>query len=335
MKDFKKPVEKGVTERSKIAMKAADSRWNTPQATHRGEIVLGTVRIPCAVLADGRRVLTDHGITYALLGARSGAARDAKKAKAEEDIHLPMFLAQDRLNPFLPKELTAGNLEPIKYRDGTRMVTGFDASALPAACEVWLKARDAGALHPYQADKAQRAEMMMRGLAHIGITALVDEATGYQEVRDQKALQAILDQYLSNEFATWAKRFPNEFYKEMFRLKGWRYNSMSVARPIIVGFYTKNVVYSRLAPGIVEELGKINPKDENGRRKVKHHQWLTEDIGHGALSQHIHAVIGIMRISKDWPEFIGFLDKAFPKRNNLEVLSAETAAVEEPTDTSQ
>ena len=36
----------------------------------------------------------------------------------------------------------------------------------------------------------------MRGFAQVGIAALVDEATGYQEVRDRKALQAILDAFL-------------------------------------------------------------------------------------------------------------------------------------------
>ncbi len=314
------PAEKGDTPRSKIAIKAADSRWGIPQATHRGEIVLGTVIIPCAVLADGRRVLTDTGITYALLGARSGAARVAKKAKAEENVHLPVFLAQDRLNPFLPSGQTAGNLDPIKYRDGTRIMTGFDASALPAACEVWLKARDAGALHPYQADKAQRAEMMMRGLAHIGITALVDEATGYQEVREQRALQAILDQYLRSEFAVWAKRFPDEFYKQMFRLKGWKPSAAAGTKPILVGYYTKDVVYSRLAPGIVEELAQLNPKDANGRRKVKHHQWLSDEIGHSALSQHLYAVINLMKISSTWAEFMNFINIALPKKNTLEAL---------------
>jgi len=39
--------------------------------------------------------------------------------------------------------------------------------------------------------------------------ALVDEATGYQEIRDRLALQAILDRFLRKELAAWAKRFPD------------------------------------------------------------------------------------------------------------------------------
>lgn len=301
-------------ERSRIAQQAADARWGIPKATHRGEIVIGDVHIPCAVLDDGRRVLTEHGITQALLGGRSGAAKRVKKAPAEDRALTPMFLAPERLKPFITQAIMDGPLCPVHYRDGTRSVQGFDATILPAACEIWLKARDEGVLQPQQRDKAQRADMLMRGLAHVGIVALVDEATGYQEVRDRQALQAILDQYLRQEFAAWAKRFPDEFYRQMFRLKGWSYNPMSVARPGVVGTYTKDVVYERLAPGIVEELGKLNPKNAQGHRSKRHHQWLTEDIGHPALSQHLHAVIGFMRASSGWEEFIGLLDRAFPRK---------------------
>lgn len=300
-------------ERSRIAQQAADARWGIPKATHRGEIVIGDVRIPCAVLDDGRRVLTETGVTYAIIGQRSGSAK-RKKLRADPGALLPLFIGHERLKPFISQEIMAGPLTPVIYRDGSRSVQGFDATILPAACEIWLKARDAHALHPAQAEKAQRADMLMRGLAHVGIVALVDEATGYQEVRDRQALQAILDQYLRQEFAAWAKRFPDEFYRQMFRLKGWSYNHMSVARPGVVGTYTKDVVYERLAPGIVEELGKLNPKNDKGHRTRRHHQWLTDDIGHPALSQHLHAVMGLMRASPNWDEFVRLLDRAFPKK---------------------
>lgn len=36
-------------------------------------------------------------------------------------------------------------------------------------------------------------------------------------------LQLILEKYVSQELLPWAKRFPDEFYKQMFRLKGWEY----------------------------------------------------------------------------------------------------------------
>lgn len=285
----------------------------TPVATHRGPLVIGEVEIPCAVLEDGRRVLSENGIANAL-GGRSGAAKRLSSAAERGGAHLPIFLASKNLKPFISNELLDGPLKPIQYRSGDAVVEGYAAEALPEICNVWLSAREAGALNAQQRDRAQFAEIIVRALANVGIIALVDEATGYQETRDKEALQAILDRYLKKEFAAWAKRFPDEFYREIFRLRGWNWNAMSVARPGIVGTYTNDIVYERLAPGILEELQTKNPVTESGKRRVKHHQYLTEDIGHPALAQHLHAVIGLMRASATWGQFKMMLDRAFPKK---------------------
>jgi hypothetical protein len=157
-------------------------------------------------------------------------------------------------------------------------------------------------------------------LAIVGITALVDEATGYQEVRDRRALEAILDKFLRKELAAWAKRFPDEFYQQIFRLKKWEWKGMSVNRPGVVGKYTNDLVYERIAPGILDELKRLNPKDERGRRKSAHHQWLTEDIGHPALAQHVYALIGFMRVSEEWDVFYRMVQRAFPKKNTTLLL---------------
>lgn len=96
---------------------------------------------------------------------------------------------------------------------------------------------------------------------------------------------------------------------------------MRVNRALVVARYTNDVVYSRLAPGILKELQERNPKDTKGNRKAKHHQWLTEEVGHPALAQHLYAVIGLMRLSNTWNEFKGLLDRAYPKRKDASQLS--------------
>jgi len=300
--------------RKEIAAKAAQARWAKPKATHRGILKIGSARIPCAVLDNGKRVVTEHGITYAILGARSGAARRLKKAAESSGAPLPLFLATKNLEPFIDNDLRDGPLKPIVYEDEGKFEQGYDAILLPAVCEIWLRARDAGVLQSQQLGKAKAAEVLMRSLAKVGITALVDEATGYQEVRNKEALQALLDAFLLKELAAWAKRFPDEFYKEIFRLRGWAWNKLSVKRPVLVGRLTNDIVYERLAPGVLAELENRNPKDDRGIRKSRHHQWLTEDVGHPALAQHIHAIIGLMRASNTWSQFHDLLNKAFPKR---------------------
>ena len=91
---------------------------------------------------------------------------------------------------------------------------------------------------------------------------------------------------------------------------------MKTNRPQVVGKYTRDLVYERLAPGIVAELESKNPPNQRGRRKTKHHQWLTEDVGHPALAQHLHALIGLMRASGTWKEFYAMVNRAFPKKGD-------------------
>lgn len=305
--------------RSAIAKKGAEARWSAPKALYTGELHIGELVIPCAVLEDGTRLISQRGLGRAL--GRGYGGNDWRRQEDDSGGgKLPFFMSAKVLFPFISNELMVLVESPIEYRHekGGGVAHGINASALPQICEVWLKAREAGALTKPQLPVATKAEIIIRGLAHIGITALVDEATGYQEVRDKKALQAILDQYLRKELAAWAKRFPDEFYDQMFRLKSWQRKNLanSSSRPGAAGTYTNDIVYERLAPGILAELEARNPKDERGNRKGKHHQLLTDEVGHPALAQHLHAVIALMRASKTWEQFNLLLNSAFPKRGN-------------------
>jgi P63C domain len=289
---------------------------NPKKATHEGILHIGNLEIPCAVLEDGQRVLTQSGFMQALGRARQAKGRDYYKA----DVNMPAFLTANNLKPFIAKDLevTSSQIEFTTLRG--KLAFGYSAELLPKVCEVFLQADEAGALATNQRHIAARARILVRGLALIGIVGLVDEATGYQEVRDRLALQAILDQFLRKELAAWAKRFPDEFYEQMFRLRNWRWKGMKVNRPSVVAHYTKDLVYERLAPGILGELEARNPKNEHGHRKHRHHQWLTEDVGHPALAQHLYALVGFMRVSDSWKEFYQLVKKAFPRKGNTLVL---------------
>jgi len=291
-----------------------------PQATHTGEIKIGDKIIPCAVLEDGTRLLTQGGFLQAL--GRSSRPPGPSKGKAGFE-ELPAFLRGKSLKPYITNELSASsNFVVFRLKSGQKS-NGYKATLLPKVCEVFLQAQDDNALAPNQARMAQSASILMRGLAHIGITALVDEATGYQADRARDALERILEQFIAKEYSKWLKTFPDDFYKEMFRLKGWAYSKLTPKRPPLIGRYTNDVIYARLAPEILEELRKKNPKDEKGRRHQRHHQWLTEATGHPRLREHLTAVIALMRISDNWKDFMKHLDKALPKYGTqMELLEA-------------
>jgi hypothetical protein len=303
-------------ERKDIARRAAETRWGSEvlKATHAGEIHLGDVTLDCAVISDGRRVLSRRGVDRAL-GRKAGGYDYRRKTKDGTAGELPVFLGPLNLKPFIGEELATLVSKPILYRigNGSPVAHGIEASVLPQVCNVWLKARDAKALHSSQIQTAIKADMLMRGLAHTGIIALVDEATGYQAVRDRHALQQILDRFIGKELAKWARTFPEDFYANIFRLKGWTFDPGSSKRPMMMAKLTADLIYARLAPGVLEELRRLSPKDDQGRRKNKLFQWLTPDIGHPALRDHMSGVIFLAKANDQWDLFYRALERAAPQ----------------------
>jgi hypothetical protein len=311
-------------QRSEIARQAAAARWGTEsilRATHVGELRLGELSIPCAVLENGTRVLSEHGITNALLGSRSGASKRLKRASKAQGAPVPLFLAPGNLKPFISLELVDGPLRPIEYSAGPRVYTGFEASILPAVCDVWLKARDAGALQRQQLDKAKKADILMRGLAHVGIIALVDEATGFQDTRARDALAKILEAFVAKELRKWVKTFPVEYFKELCRLRNVPFPTEKFKLPSYFGHLTNDIVYDRLAPGVRAELNRLTPRDEKGRLKQKLFQRLTEDVGHPKLREHLASSTALMRASDNWDGFYRMLNRALPKYGDLPLLN--------------
>lgn len=313
--------------RKEIARKAAQARWDfgVPQASHDGPLNIGSAELFAAVLPNGKRLLTQGTFLRAIGRSRTPKAGTGGALMAVDGI--PSFLQAEALKPFLNEELMVSTT-PIFFKtvNGQKAV-GYGAELLPLVAEVYLKLRDScwarAAEEGTDREKAiprqyvhivEACDALTRALAKVGIIALIDEATGYQDVRDRQALQEILDKYLRKEFATWARTFPDEFYRQIFRLRNWNWRGMKVNRPQCVANYTNDLVYARLAPGILQELEARNPKDERGKRRAKHYQWLTEDVGHPALAQHLHAVIGLMRASDTWGQMLKMIDRAFPKR---------------------
>jgi hypothetical protein len=183
---------------------------------------------------------------------------------------------------------------------------------------------------------AEACEILYGALAESGIVGLVDEATGYQAVRSRTALQDIFNAFLRRELAAWVQRFPEDFYRELYRLRGWEWRGMSVGRPQVVAYYTVDLVYSRLLPHIMDELESRMPRTASGRRKGKLHQLFSEDVGHPALAQHIYSVVTLMRVADDgdWEHFMRMLDRAHPRKTDKwlkELMSrAESSGTDEP-----
>lgn len=296
--------------RSEIAKKAAALRWakDLPTAYYTGELDIGGSKLSCAVLEDGTRVLTQSDMMRALGRARQAKGRQHYKG----DVNLPAFLTAQNLKPFVPNDLYVKSSQiEFKLPSGQRAF-GYRAEMLPQVCEVYLKARDAGALLPAQMHVARQADILMRGLANVGILALIDEATGFQRDRAADALSKILEDFIAKELQPWVKTFPDEFYSELFRLRGLDFPRDTVKRPQYFGYLTNDIIYDRLAPGVKEELKNSTPKTPKGRPAHALHRRLTPDLGHPKLREHMASVITIMKLSDNYDDFHEKLDRLHP-----------------------
>ena len=310
--------------RAEIARNAATARWSKaseetdlPKALCGGKepLRIGDLEIPCYVLEEDavpededRRVIRVDGMQSAIGMAPGGGTT-----------RLVDFALRISDNPSMASDLSARLSNPIEFTPPNGgLAKGYSCMLLQQLCDAVLEARQAGRLSARQAHIADAAEVLIRGFAAVGIVALIDEATGYQEVRKRLALAAILDKYLDDNLNQWSKTFPDEFYEQFFRLKGWDYENMRAGdiKPKEVGRFTRDEVYRRLHPGIIQELEERNPYVVPGRRMHKHHQWLSKEVGHSALEKHIAQIIVVMKLSSDWQQFMSQLQQVLPVANS-------------------
>jgi hypothetical protein len=296
-------------ERSEIARQAVRARWaknpkavevvggtgDTPDLPHslfRGPLQIGDVQIECHVLSDLRRVLTQAEVVKVLTGGT-------------ESGNLGRYL---RRLPGYDAGVLSGRMIQFRVPGNPQVANGYEAELLIEICDLYLSARDDGLLRqPSQKRLAAMAEIIMRACAKVGIVALVDEATGYQKVREKQALQLKLQAYIAEEMGEWALMFPTEFWVELARLEGIKYSPQH--RPIRWGKYVMAFVYDAVDPDVGKELRRINP---DPKFKRNHHQWL-QQLGRERVNNQIQQVIAVMRLCTDMEDFKVKFAKVFNK----------------------
>jgi hypothetical protein len=292
--------------RRDIAQKGAAARWDpairTPQAGDEDHpLILGGVPMSCYVLDDGERVLSQRGFLDAL-GMRSGGGT------------MERFIKHAGLESHLSREAVTELRNPLKMRQprGGPLAFIYRAPLLVDVCNAVLASYDQGTVDKSFEDVVLRAYVIVRAVAKVGIIALVDEATGYEKERAANSLAQILEAFIAKELQPWVRTFPSEYYSELFRLRGLPFPSGKVQRPQFFGILTNDIVYRRLAPGVLDELKRVVPKNIQGKPKNKLFQMLTNNVGYPKLREHLGAVVAIMQLSKDYPDFKAKLDRLRP-----------------------
>jgi P63C domain len=280
-----------------------------PKSSHRGEFTIGDITIPCCVLTDGRRLVSELGVN-ATLGSSGGKSYRLRDAAGESgDGPMPLFLASKALQPFIHAVFEGVDLTPIEYVDGDKVMKGYEATILPKVCEVWLRAKEGKTLQASQFIKAKNAEILIRGLAQIGIIALVDEATGYQYERPRHELEEQLKKFISDSLRKWVHTFPADYFKHLCRLRGVELKP-DMRLPQYFGILTNNIVYKRLAPGLLARLKE--KRVELGKPNGKLHSLLSLNYGFPEVLVHLGLVVAVMKQNTTYEAFEKALDAIAP-----------------------
>lgn len=296
------------------------------KAAYQGDLDLNGFELTCAVLKDGTRLFSERSLATAF-GIKGGGAFWKKKREGKnKNALLPEYLSAGYLKPFISDELAEKFNNAIVYKavNGTES-TGVDATVLPEICDVYIQAEKSGITNENVIRASEVAYTLIKGFAKVGIIALVDEVTGYQYERERDALQSILKAYISEELLPWQKRFPDEYYKEIFRLNGWNFTIGDIKkRPGVIGHWTNSLVYDRLPKGVTEELKSRTPKSKEGNYTARFHQSLSLEIGEPHLEKQLVSVITLMKISDNWNDFMYNFNKVYGQRELFDSRTFET-----------
>jgi hypothetical protein len=290
--------------RAKKAVAAREAKKDLPKATHGSAdhpLKIGDVEIPCYVLDNGMRVLSLSGL-YSAIGIPKGGGQGGVRK-------ITTLLSRFGEKGLRINELIACADSPITFVPPHvgNLAQGYEASILPDICAALINAGRLGYLDKRNEHLAERAAILQHGFATVGIIALVDEATGYQREREKDALAQILEKFVAKELQPYVKTFPADYYEELFRLRGLKFPPENPQyKPQYFGLLTNDIVYGRLAPGLLEELKSIAKKED---RKTHLHRRLTQDIGHPKLREHLASIVTIMKLSDAYPDFISKLNR--------------------------
>ncbi len=258
------------------------------------------------MLADTRRVLAQRGLQSGIGLSEGGGTGGARR--------IPALLASLAKKGLEIGDLIARSTSPIRFipPHGGNPADGYEATILPDICAVIIEASRLGFLQKQQARLAERCAILQHGFATVGIIALVDEATGYQDFRARDALAKIIERFVAKEIQPYVRTFPAEFYKQIFRLYGWNYYE-NCGKPGVLGHITNNLVYKRLAPGVLEELRRKIPRNDKGRLTKKLFQGLTPDYGHPKVRTLLEGETMLAKYSRDLETFMERVDREYPQ----------------------
>ena len=268
--------------------------------------------IPCYVLEDGQRIFRLSSLNRALRGKEHGNHGKFGNYLAASVIqkYLP-----ERLRPLKDSDNDRVPQGVIKFNLNGKIEKGYNSEDFMDVCSAFVTAN----LNNEQLTQAQKeivknANAYILACAKVGITALIDEATGFQDQREDDELQRKFNFFLNGTARDWEKTFPDELWIEFGRLTNWRGSIKE--RPRYWGNYVNDLIYKCIDEDVAQELKKRKSEDSSD---TKLHQFLNKDRGIKILNQHIWQIIGMAKTCSSITELKKIADKEFKKNNTKQI----------------
>ncbi len=269
---------------------------NFPVATHFGDLNLGNrFLLPARVLENDIRLLTERGLI---------ATFNAKPKSLMQRVYEEGVISEEEW------EIACARLP---YVENGEQRFGYSTNVLGVMVRGLLSFSKRRKLTKAQQKRMAIITVIRDALVDVAIDALVDECTGYQRLRADDSLQKIFDKYLQKHARKWAKTFPDAFWVKLAKLRGIKKFDIQ-NRPSYFGHLVNDLIYARLAPHVLEELKRRNPRVPNGDRPNRHHQYFNEADGLPELRDHIKTVMVLMDVfPTNERHFMSALDRVCPK----------------------
>lgn len=280
-------------------------------ADYVGKIKIGDIEIGCAVLSNEKRVFFQREILGALTGHRKGA--------------MQRYFSAENLKPYLPEKYAGDKWDEniLKFQYRSRLAFAYEATDLIDICNMYIRARNDGVLHPKQLPLAQRAQTIVTAFAKTGVIAVIDEATGYQIHRKKDALRLLVESYIVEEARKWMKEFPDEFFEELDRIYD-NPRTSKTKRPQYYGHFINRHIYEPIEKGLVlSKLKELNPHNERGNRVKRLHSFLNEQKGIQVLRNRIGKVTALLQISANKRKFDANFARMESKSQQLDLPGME------------
>lgn len=248
-----------MTQDPKSVPQAADN-GNTaqpPTAVASGVLNIGTMEVECYVLSDERRVISQRAIIRALSGGHGNG-------------NLGQYLG--RL-PAKYAALSVGTEIEIVPPRGGPVVKARTAEWFVDLLKAYDEASDEGLLKARQLHLAKQARVVLRSLAGVGLTALIDEATNYQAVRASHALRRLMDRLLLKEAAPWAMMWTPEVVGALCKVFRAPYDGKGF--PKWLAGVAGEVYDIVLGAEVHGEVRRLNPDRPD---RDKHHQFFQDEL---------------------------------------------------------